>query len=156
MVRISSKETFFMKRVFPAIFFGIIALIIALSVRAMIIKGTVPYKELILMPILTVFFWYLIKIICLDVVDEVWDDGDQLRVKVKKKFINIQFENVDNISTVPYSSPRKVRLSLKAPVDIGNEITFIPKSNKGLWGFRRENEIVRMLRKRVGRKGAGE
>jgi len=76
MRRISSRATFFYKRVSPIIWFGFIALFIVLP---LLVGGrTGHFIVPIVMAVVGPFF---MKKLIFDLVDEVWDAGDALVVR---------------------------------------------------------------------------
>jgi hypothetical protein len=78
MRRISSKWTFFYKRVFPIILFSFLVLFVAITVFA---GGHSIMKKLIF-----------------DLVDEVWDDGRALIVKNDDREERIPFADIKNVN----------------------------------------------------------
>lgn len=123
MEQISSGQTFFVKKVFPVLWFGIV-LTIALagigSVReqpqtfvfaaAMVVMGSVLFRKLI---------WGL--------ADDVRDGGTFLLVRRSGVEERVPLANVMNVSMSQFSNPRRLTLRLRTPGRFGDEVTFIPK-----------------------------
>jgi hypothetical protein len=78
MRRISSTLTFYYKRVFPVIWFGGLVLIGGIGLYAGLVKNTSGFFPfLIVLPIMFVPGTRYMKKLVFDLVDEVWDFGDQ-------------------------------------------------------------------------------
>jgi hypothetical protein len=80
MQRISSRSTFFIKRVFPLIWFGFLALIVIRPLLAKKTEGALSAEFLIVPIIMSVFGYFILKKLVFDLADEVLDDGDSLVV----------------------------------------------------------------------------
>jgi hypothetical protein len=79
---VSSKMTFFNKRVFPVIWFGFLIVFIGLSLFSGTGRNAVsPFPFLVVPAFMIVFSYFVMKKLVFDLADEVWDDGDALVVK---------------------------------------------------------------------------
>ena len=79
---VSSKMTFFNKRVFPAIWFGFLLVFIGLSLFSGAGRNATSLLPSVIGPaIMIVFGYFIMKKLVFDLVDEVWDNGDTLVVK---------------------------------------------------------------------------
>lgn len=90
----------------------------------------------------------VMKMLVFDLVDEVWDDGDQLVVRNGKQEERIAFANIMNVSYMPYR-PDRITLTLREPCRFGNEITFSPAAHSVLFNPFAKNPIVHELIERV-------
>jgi hypothetical protein len=76
--RLSSRMTFFNKRIFPVIWFSIPALILLGGSVAAWNGAQIPF-QLFVVPIgLAVFGFFILKLLVFDLLDEVWDEGETL------------------------------------------------------------------------------
>ena len=125
MTRISSRLTLYSKRVFPAVWFGFLALFIFTSLAASGGHG-LPPAVLIVPLFMAVFGYFLMKKLVFDLVDEVWDDGTELVVKNRGHSERIPLANIMNVSYVTLTNPPRLTLTLRTPGLLGNEITFSP------------------------------
>jgi len=145
--RISSRQTFFLKRVFPAIWFGIVILITAVAAIGM--QATHQFQPLFLiLPLFMILVGYMaMKLLVFDLLDEVWDMGSELLVKKHGEEARIPLANIMNISFVWLTNPNRITLTLRQPCRFGKEVTFCPK---GLyfWPFAK-NPIAGQLIERV-------
>jgi hypothetical protein len=120
MRRISSSWTFFYKRIFPAIWFGVLALFVGISVLA----GQRALLFLIVPLAMIGFGYFLMKKLVFDLVDEVWDDGDALVVKNGGQDERIALADIKNVNYSPIVNPPRVTLSLRRQTAFGDQITF--------------------------------
>jgi hypothetical protein len=125
MRRISSKATFFNKRIFPVVWFGFIALFIAVPLLVGQRQNSTPLVPFLLFPaIMAVVGFFVMKKLVFDLADEVWDDGDSLLVKNGGQEQRIPLGDIKNVSYSPYMNPPRVTLLLRRPTVFGDQITF--------------------------------
>jgi len=123
MPLISSKMTFFYKRIFPIIWFGSVA-IFALFV---LLKVTGPDQDLsaLIVPVLMAIigYWFMKKLV-FNLVDQVFDVGDALLVRNGDREERIALADIKNVNYSPYINPPQVTLSLRRPTVFGDTIAF--------------------------------
>jgi hypothetical protein len=125
MRRISSKATFWYKRIFPIVWFGIVGLVIAVGLLANVIADQSQFVFFLVAPIIMAALGYVImKKVIFDLVDEVWDDGAALLVRDKGREDRIALSNIMNVSYSPLVNPPRVTLLLRKPSIFGTEVTF--------------------------------
>ena len=125
MRRISSKWTFFYKRVFPVIFFGFLAVFVGVSLFANSRSNSALDIPFLIVPIgIMVVVFFISKKLIFDLVDEVWDDGDSLVVRNGGQEQRIALADIKNVNYSPLISPPRVTLSLRRPTVFGDEVTF--------------------------------
>jgi hypothetical protein len=122
---VSSKTTFFNKRVFPVIWFGFIAVFIGLAFFSGAGRNAASPLPFLIGPAIMIVFGYVImKKLVFDLADEVWDDGGSLVVKNSGQEQRIALSDIKNVSHAPFINPPGVTLSLRRPTVFGDEITF--------------------------------
>jgi hypothetical protein len=122
---VSSKMTFFNKRIFPAIWFGFLILFIGVSFFASAGRNTGSQLPFLVVPAIMIVIGYsIMRKLVFDLVDEVWDDGDALIVKNGGQEQRIALSDIKNVSYSPYMNPPRVTLSLRSPTVFGEQITF--------------------------------
>lgn len=126
MVRISSKWTFFNKRVFPVVWFGFLAVFTVGIVIAMLAKNRLEPMALVALLIMAIVGLVAMKLLVFDLVDAVWDDGDALVVRNRGVEDTILLKDVINLSYTGLSNPPRATLLLREPSAFGTEITFSP------------------------------
>lgn len=125
MKKLSSKSTFFNKKVFPTIWFGFLAFFVISSQFESGKNG--PGPMFIIMPIfMAVFGYFIMKNLVFDLIDEVYDEGDSLLFKNSDKEVRISLRDIKNVSYQTMMNPPKVTLSLRHETDLGNELSFSP------------------------------
>ena len=76
--RISSRQTFFLKRVFPVLWFGMVVLSLAAGLACARAGKAVPAPVFIVPLLLFVVGYAVIRRLVHDLADEVFDEGDAL------------------------------------------------------------------------------
>jgi hypothetical protein len=125
MTRLSSKATFFYKRVFPILFIGFLVVIIAIPLLRGSEFGDYPPLPFFIVPIvMIVIFFFIMKKLVFDLVDEVMDQGDYLLVKNGGREDRIALSDITNVNYQALMSPPRVTLSLRQPCVFGSQVTF--------------------------------
>lgn len=150
MKRISSRKTFFVKRILPVFWLGAISLFIV-SFLFSFQRGKVSMDEifgLLAMPVVMLvmgvfmfrkFYWPL--------ADEVQDGGHFLLVRKSGVEERILLSEVINLSMATYSNPQSLTLRLRKPWKFGDEVAFIPVKKWSFDPFSR-NEVAEDLIRR--------
>jgi hypothetical protein len=146
MKKISSGNTFFAKKVFPAIWFGFLVFILA-TVLMSGIWMKVPFI-LIVPCLMTVFGYFLFKKLVWVLADEVHDCGEYLLVKKGREEERVMLTNVMNVSAPIFINPKQITLRLIEPGKFGDEIVFSPVFKFSLNPFVR-NDVAEDLIVRV-------
>ena len=125
MTQISSRMTFFYKRVFPIFWFGFLTLFIIGPGVIAWTSGNAPPPMFFAVPIfMMVFGYFLMKRFVFNLVDEVLDAGDALLVKNGGQQERIPLADITNISYAQMMNPPHVTLSLRQPSSFGDKVTF--------------------------------
>ena len=148
--RISSRNTFFVKRVFPVLWFGGVALFLGTALTAGLHARSKPPFIIYVAPLLMfgLGFWLMRRLV-FDLADAVYDEGDALRVCMRGNEERIPLANIVNISYAGLTNPPRATLTLRQPGIFGKEVTFSPVQK--LFGplLRTSNPIVSDLIERV-------
>jgi hypothetical protein len=151
--RISSRATFFHKRVFPTFWFGFIAVFLLVAMPAIIIKGEWSQIVFLIVPVfMLIFGYFLMKKLVFDLADVVWDAGDTLIVKNKGQEEHIPLSEIMNVSYTFFSSPPRVTLTLRHPGRFGKEVVFCPQVS---WNPFAKSPIIEELIERIDAKRRG-
>jgi hypothetical protein len=126
MQRISSRATFWNKRIFPLIWFGMLAFFVFLVLRDMRRTGGVLVAPFIVLAGMAAFSYFLLKKMVFDLADEVFDAGDSLIVRFGSEQERILLSQIINVSYSYVTNPARVTLSLRTAGRFGMEITFMP------------------------------
>jgi hypothetical protein len=149
--RISSRSTFFLKRLLPLLWLGLLLGVVLAAAGAARVSAHAPPLALLLgAPLIVALFIYaLLRRLLLDLADEVYDEGDALRVRFRDEEERIPLANIINISFAGITNPPRATLTLREPCRFGREVTFAPI--QPLFGplLRTRNAIVSDLIERV-------
>ena len=125
MSRISSTMTFFYKRVFPFLWFGVLVLIIAFGLVSPSQGSQASNIPFLIVPVLMgVFSYRFMQKMVFSLVDEVLDAGDALVVRNGAQEERIPLSDIKNVSYSPYMNPPQVTLSLRRHTAFGDTIVF--------------------------------
>jgi hypothetical protein len=148
--RISAGKTWFYKRVFPVIFIGIIVLSFGLAIATARRGSALPLPALIVPMLGLGIAWFVMRRLVADLADEVWDEGDRLRVRFGPDEDRIALADIINIGYTSMVNPERVTLTVRNPGRFGKEVTFCPLRAAGLLGpLLRRNPLVTELIERV-------
>ena len=124
MKRISSRATFFNKRIFPLLWFGMLALIVLGPMRS---GGAKEDPAFLVFPVLMagVAFIFFRRVLW-DLMDEVYDCGNFLLVRKAGEEDSIPLANIMNVSVSNFQNPPRITLRLIRPCRFGNDVAFLP------------------------------
>ena len=143
MKKLSSKTTFFFKRVFPIMWFGFLGIFLFIPLLAGG-KGNVPDIMFIIVPIFMAIFGYIImKKLVFDLIDEVYDEGNTLLFKNGGKEVRINLSDIKNISYSTAVNPPRVTISVRYETEMGKDLTFSPPAS--LIPFRKNKDIEELI-----------
>jgi hypothetical protein len=148
MTRISSRQTYFTKRILPWLF--LVFLVIPNVLAFAFGRGQPPLQFFLIPLVLLPVFFVVFRKLVWDLADEVYDGGDYLLVKKGDKEDRIPLSNIMNVSATLMVNPPRVTLRLVTPCKFGKEISFSPLRPFTLNPFA-PNEIAEKLIERVDR-----
>jgi hypothetical protein len=125
MPLMSSKMTFFYKRIFPIIWFGFLAVFFAIALVKGLAADPISNLPFLIVPIVMAIIGYqFMKRMAFNLVDQVFDLGDALLVRSGGQEERIALADIKNVNFSPYMSPPQVTLSLRRPSVFGDTIVF--------------------------------
>lgn len=143
MKKLSSRVTFFYKRVFPIIWFGFLGIFIVISMFAEI-QGKGPEIMLFLVPLsMAVLGYYIMKKLVFDLIDEVYDEGQSLLFKNGGKEVRVNLVEIKNVSYTTAVNPPRVTVSLRYETELGKELTFSPLAS--IIPFKKNKDIEELI-----------
>src|ERR1043166_7321925 len=111
MRRISSRWTFFYKRIFPLVWFSFMGFAVLAAIYSILAGKLVEPLPALLIPVgMLILGYFLFKKLVFDLVDEVWDVGGALIVKNAGREERIALSDVMNISYATIVNPPRVTL----------------------------------------------
>jgi hypothetical protein len=129
VTRLSSRRTFFVKRVFPVLWFGVLAFFVFIGVSTGAIAKDPTF--LIIPILMSGIGLFVMKQLVWDLADEVFDCGHALLVKNRGEEELVPLSNIMNVNVSTYINPPRISLRLITPGKFGSEIAFSP-----ITGFR--------------------
>ena len=127
MTRISSRMTFFYKRIFPVILLGFLLLFVTGALATQRSPNPPPLALfLVVAGFIAVVGFFIFRKLILDLVDEVWDAGDALVVRNKGQEERILLPDIINIGYTQFVNPARVTLWLRTPGRFGDKVSFCP------------------------------
>ncbi len=148
---ISSRQTFFIKKVFPAVWLGFVAVGL---INSLVSGGFKEAPAFVLVPIaMLIFGFFLFRHFVWDLADEVKDAGDYLIVRKGSVEDRIPLHDIMNVSMSMATNPQRLSLRLRKAGKLGSEVVFSPARNFSFNPFARnaiaEDLIVRVDRART-------
>ncbi len=120
----SSKMTFFYKRVFPFLFFGVLLFLVVFGLSSASSKNTSNVSFLLVTLGIGIFGYRFMQKMAFNLVDEVLDEGNALIVRSGGREERIALSDIKNVNYWPYMSPPQVTLSLRRHTVFGDTVVF--------------------------------
>ena len=143
MKKLSSKSTFFHKRIFPVIWFGFIGLFILVPLFAHQKDNGPPFVFIIFPLFMAGLGYFIMKKMVWDLVDEAYDEGDTLLFKNGDKQERVSIRDIKNISYSVLSNPPRVTISVRRNTVFSSEISFTPQV--GFIPFKKNSDIEELV-----------
>ena len=125
MPLMSSKMTFFYKRVFPVIWFGFLAVFFLVALAKGSAADPISNLPSLIIPVVMAIIGYqIMKKMAFNLIDQVFDLGDALLVRNGDREERIALADIKNVNYSPYINPPQVTLSLRRPTVFGDTIAF--------------------------------
>jgi len=124
--RISSRQTFFLKRLFPVLWFGMVVLSLVAGLAGARAGKAVPPPVFIVPLLLFVIGYVVLRKLVFDLADEVFDEGDALRVRIGSEEERIALTDIINVGYTQFVNPPRITLTLRQPGRFGREVSFSP------------------------------
>lgn len=141
MRRISSDLTFFHKRIFPFLWFGILGLILVVG-----LKDGGKLLPIVLIPIVMMLFGYVVmRILIFGLLDEVLDDGDALVLRNGGQEERVAFTDIRSVDYRGVVRPQRVVLSLKRPTIFGDKVVFAAPTS--MLPFMKSEDVTTLIAK---------
>jgi hypothetical protein len=129
MKKLTSRATYYQKKIFPVVWFGILVLIAC----GALLTGAVnsgPGIMFILVPAsMAAIGYFIMKKLVFDLIDEVYDEGETLLFREKGKEVRVNLADIKNVSYSWMMSPPRVTLSIRYMTELGDELTFSPPAS---------------------------
>jgi hypothetical protein len=143
MKKLSSRSTFFFKRIFPAIWFGFIIFFILTALFVDRRDAAADVMIFVVPAFLTVVGYFIMKNLVFDLIDEVYDEGSSLLFKNKGKSVRVNLTDIKNLSYSVMVNPPRVTISLRQKTEFGDELSFSPPAS--LIPFKKNPDITELI-----------
>jgi hypothetical protein len=159
VIKLSSDMTFFIKKVFPVLYVGFLAVLVAVTVASGAARQAGPVFFVGPALALVIGLGAMKKLVW-DLADEVYDGGEYLLIKNRGREHNLPLADVMNVSGTLYTNPPRITLRIanaSGAGPLGSEVTFAPKRPFSLNPFAKnpifEDLVARVDRARARRLG---
>lgn len=153
--RISSGNSAFYKVMLPFIWYGMVLVMVVVFWGMRRMDPRIPALIFIAPLLMAVVFHVIGRGLLKDLVDEVWDNGNELIVMNEGHVEHLPLGNIMNISYSGYTNPKRVTLSLRQAGRWGAKFSFIPPRNTVRILSLGTNEMVEELIRRVDKARTG-
>ena len=121
----SPNVTFFYRRIFPIVWYGVLALIFVAGFFKVLNTGWASNLPFLAVPlVMAVISYTFVNKLQANLADEVFDAGDALLVRRGSRKERIALADIKNVNYIPFMSPPQVSLSLRRPGAFGDKIVF--------------------------------
>lgn len=119
-----SGSTFYFKKLFPSVWFGILAFFLITSLFS---GATSESFMFLVVPVfMAIFGFFFFKKLLWDLADEVYDEGESLLFRKGSKEQRVHLKDIINVSYAQMNSPERVVLQVRTDGEIGKELAFNP------------------------------
>ena len=123
MRKISGSNVYF-KKILPFIWFGFLGFFIVTTVESGAAGKSIMFS---IMPIfMGVFGFFLFKRLVWDLVDEVYDTGDELLFRKGGTEQRVKLRDIVNIDSSRMNSPERITINVRNEGPLGKELVFNP------------------------------
>lgn len=143
MRKLSSSSTYWNKRVFPTIWFGIVGVGALIAIPAVLWDSCSPMM-LVIPCVMLGFGYFVMKTFVFDLMDEVYLDGGQIIVRNRGEEDSFPVTNILNVDSSTMTNPERITLTLRKPCRFGDTLTFSPP--KRWWPFSRNPLAIELIR----------
>ena len=143
MKKLSSKATFFYKKIFPFMWFGFLGVFLCVWLFSNA-AGSEAGIMFLAVPIgMAVFGYFIMKKLVWDLIDEVYDEGMSLLFMNGGKEVRVSLKDIKNVSYSTMTNPPRVTLSIRYKTGLGAELSFSPPAS---WvPFKKNEDIERLI-----------
>lgn len=126
MKKISSDKTFLHKNVYPLFMLAVAAIMLLIFIGTMVRDREINFLLLGFVGLAIVYVYSEYRKRAVDLVDEVWDEGDALLVKNGDREERVAISNISKLRYGGLGNAHFVSLTLREPCAFGQTIRFVP------------------------------
>ena len=143
MKKLSSRSTFFYKRIFPVLWFGFIGVFFLVSISAQSKQNEFDIMFIVAPILMAVVGYFIMKKFVFDLIDEVYDEGSSLLFKNSGIVVRVSLRDIMNVSYSLTVNPQRVTLSLRYQTELGDKLSFTPPIS--LIPFKKNRDIEELI-----------
>lgn len=143
MKKLTSRATFFYKRVFPVVWFGFVGVFLLVGLFSSASGKKLDIMFFVLPLGMAVFGYFIMKKMLWDLMDEVYDEGSCLLFRNGDQEVRVNLEDIKNVSYSVSTNPPRVTMSVRHKTAFGDELTFSPPAS--LVPFKKDEAILRLI-----------
>jgi hypothetical protein len=143
MKRLTSRATYYQKKIFPVVWFGILGLIVCGALVTGVVKSGLGIIFILVPASMAAIGYVIMKKLVFDLIDEVYDEGETLLFREKGKEVRVNLADIKNVSYSWMMSPPRVTLSIRYMTELGDELTFSPHAS--FIPLRKNREIEELI-----------
>ncbi len=141
MKKISGSNIYF-KKILPFMWFGFIAFFIVTTIDSGV-AGKSKGVILIIPFFMLVFGFFLFNRMVWDLVDEVYDLGDELLFRKNGIEQRIKLRDIINVDCSQMTSPERITINVRFAGELGKELVFNPPVR--LFNFTRNPLVIELI-----------
>jgi len=126
MKKISSDRTCLHKKVYPLFMLAVTGIMLLIFVGTMVRDRQLDFLVLGFIGLAIVYVYSEYRKRAVDLVDEVWDDGDALVLKNGDREERVAISNISKLRYGGLGNAHFVALTLREPCAFGQTIRFVP------------------------------
>lgn len=149
--RISAASTGFYKRVLLVFWYGLVFVLLVLCWKLKQLDHRIGPWIFLFPLFMGAVFHFLAKSLLSDLVDEVWDNGQELIVVNEGHVERVPLRDIINISYSGFTNPKRATLTLRHPGKWGVSFGFIPVRSSIRILSMGTNQMIEELIRRVDR-----
>jgi len=143
MKKLTSRATYYQKKIFPAFWFGFLGLFVCVALVTGAVNSSLGLIFILVPAFMAAIGYVIMKKLVFDLIDEVYDEGETLFFRDKGKEVRVSLADIKNVSYSWRMSPPRVTLSICYMTELGDELTFSPTAS--FIPFRKNKDIEELI-----------
>jgi hypothetical protein len=129
MKQLTSRVTYYQKKIFPAFWFGFLGLFVCVALVTGAVNSSLGFIFILVPASMAAIGYVIMKKLVFDLVDEVYDEGETLLFRDKGKEVRVSLADIKNVSYSWRMNPPRVTMSIRYMTELGDQISFSPPAS---------------------------
>ena len=129
MKRLTSRVTYYQKKIFPAFWFGFLGLFVCVALVTGAVNSSLGLIFILVPAFMAAIGYVIMKKLVFDLIYEVYDEGETLLFRDKGKEVRVNLADIKNVSYSWMVSPPRVTLSIRYMTELGDKLSFSPPAS---------------------------